>query len=79
MACPLGPRYLDRQFPARPGVSDQGSADQEKHHELSMIAMRVNASVGRLKTVSLLTATETEDRLVISPVLRSLFDDEEET
>lgn len=44
-----------------------------------MIAMRVNASVGRLKTVSLPTATETEDRLVISPVLRSLFDDEEET
>lgn len=39
-------------------------------------AKRVNASVKRLKSVSLLANTETEDRLVVSPVLRRLFDPE---
>lgn len=42
----------------------------------SGFAKRINASVNRMKTFSLLSNTETEERLVISPVLRSLFDPE---
>lgn len=37
---------------------------------------RIDASINRLKSFSLLTTTETEDRLVVSPVLRRLFDPE---
>lgn len=37
---------------------------------------RITASINRIKGFSLLTTTETDTRLVISPVLRSLFDSE---
>lgn len=37
---------------------------------------RIDASINRLKNFSLLATTETEDRLVVSPVLRRLFDPE---
>lgn len=37
---------------------------------------KITAAVNRMKKFSLLNNTETEDRLVISPVLRSLFDAE---
>lgn len=39
-------------------------------------AKRIDASINRLKSFSLLTNTETETRLVVSPVLRRLFDPE---
>lgn len=42
----------------------------------SGFAKRITASINRIKGFSLLSNTETEDRLVISPVLRSLFDPE---
>lgn len=42
----------------------------------SGFAKRITASINRLKGFSILTATETDTRLVVSPVLRSLFDPE---
>lgn len=42
----------------------------------SGFAKRITAAINRIKGFSLLSTTETEDRLVVSPVLRSLFDPE---
>lgn len=42
----------------------------------SGFAKRITASINRIKGFSLLTPTETDTRLVVSPVLRSLFDPE---
>lgn len=39
-------------------------------------AKRIDAAINRLKSFSLLNNTETESRLVVSPVLRRLFDPE---